>query len=892
MAKDKLAVYQEKRDFSKTQEPSGAKSVAPSARLRFVIQKHAATRLHYDLRLELDGVFKSWAVTKGPSRDPKERRLAVEVEDHPLEYGDFEGTIPKGQYGGGTVMLWDRGYWAQMDGRSPQEALRKGEFKFVMAGEKVEGSWVLVRLKPDRQRGGKRTNWLLIKHRDGYEKEGEADALLAEDRSVASGRTMEEVAVGKGRAPKPFMAKRQTKRFGARAVWQSNHNEADPEKPPPAPPALKTVKGRAAPKKAMPKFVPPQLCKLVGRPPAGDGWAHEIKLDGYRMQLRVVDGQATLRTRKGLDWTDKYEPIAKAAAALPDCIIDGEIVALDHNGAPDFAALQAAMSESTVKDLVFFAFDLLFDRGKDLREQPLAKRKVLLEPLIKEARTDPIIRYVDHFVSSGDAVLRSACRMSLEGIISKRLDAPYRSGRADSWTKSKCRAGHEVVIGGWATTNGRFRSLLVGVNKGDHLIHVGRVGTGFGQDTVLGLLRELKKFRCKECPFTGINAPRRERNVNWVEPVLVAEIEFAGWTADGLVRQAAFKGLRLDKSAQEVVAEKPAKAANVKLPKPAPASKPFGARGKHSNVVMNVPISNPDKPLWPDTGKGPVTKLDLAHYYEAVADWIIPHIKGRPSSIIRMPDGINGQRFYQRHAMPGMSNLIELTTVSGDRKPYIRIDRPEGLIAVGQIAGMELHPWNCEPGEPEKPGRFVFDLDPAPDVPFDRVVEASLEIRERLKSVGLVSFCKTTGGKGLHVVTPFSVPDHGRLGWDEAKAFARELCMQMANESPDRYLLNMAKKERNGRIFLDYLRNDRMSTAVAPLSPRGRDGAPVSMPLTWSQVKKGLDPARFTLLTVPALIVKSSAWREYCDAEMPLIEAMKSLVARQVKRPMSLRQAA
>ncbi len=775
----KLGAYQAKRDFSKTKEPSGATSVAPSERLRFVIQKHAATRLHYDLRLELDGVFKSWAVTKGPSRDPKERRLAVEVEDHPLDYGDFEGTIPKGQYGGGTVMLWDRGYWAPVDGRSPQEALRKGELKFAMAGEKVEGSWVLVRLKADPDKGGKRTNWLLIKHHDGYEKEGDEDALLAADRSVASGRTMEQIAVGKGRPPKPFMAKSQ-KRFRADAIWQSNRDESVEKKSGPRRVAKKTApRTKTA---SMPDFVSPQLCKLVERPPAGSEWAHEIKFDGYRMQLRVEGGAATLRTRKGLDWTEKYLPIANAASALPDCLVDGEIVALDQNGAPDFAALQAALAEGKVGDLVFFAFDLLFREEQDLRDLPLGRRKEALKALLRASRTGPTIRFVEHFVSGGEAVLQSACRMSLEGIVSKRLSAPYRSGRGDNWTKSKCRAGHEVVIGGWAATNGRFRSLLVGVNKGEEFIYTGRVGTGFGQDAVARLLPALKAHPAKKSPFTGANAPRRERSVNWVDPVLVAEIEFAGWTADGLVRQAAFKGLRLDKDAAEVVAEKPAKTEATPSPALATASARVGTRPPaRPNVVMNVPVSNPDKPLWPDAGEGAITKLDLALYYEAVADWIIEHIRGRPCSIIRMPDGINGERFYQRHGMQGTSNLIELTTVSGDRKPYIQIDRPEGLIAVAQIAGLELHPWNCQPGNPEVPGRFVFDLDPAPDVPFDQVVEAALEIRDRLKSVGLISFCKTTGGKGLHVVTPFSVPKSGSLGWEEAKAFAHELCARMAN---------------------------------------------------------------------------------------------------------------
>ncbi len=890
-----LASYQAKRNFQKTAEPSGTKPVASSTRSRFVIQKHAATRLHYDLRLELDGVFKSWAVTKGPSRDPKEKRLAVEVEDHPLDYGDFEGTIPKGQYGGGTVMLWDRGYWAPMDDRSPQEGLRKGELKFVMAGQKVEGSWVLVRLKFDRERGGKRTNWLLIKHHDGYEKEGDADALLADDRSVASGRTMDEIAAGKGRAPRPFMtkaAKGDEKRFEADAVWQSKQRETASENPRST--KRETVKkgsqssalyDRPPKASAMPDFVPPQLCRLVARPAGGEDWAHEIKFDGYRIQMRVEGGEARLRTRKGLDWTSRYPPIAEAASGFPDSIVDGEIVALDHNGAPDFAALQAAMSDGMVENLVFFAFDLLFRDGEDLRSLPLVERKAALEALIASSEVGPKIRFVEHFVSGGDAVLRSACRMSLEGIISKQLNAPYRSGRSDSWTKSKCRAGHEVVIGGWATTNGSFRSLLVGVNNGEHFVYVGRVGTGFGQNAVTRLLPELKAHPRKTSPFTGTNAPRRERGVNWVEPVLVAEIEFAGWTSDGLVRQAAYKGLRLDKPANEVIAEKPAKPEKTEVRKPALVSpRTASTKSGGANVVMNVPISNPDKPLWPDDGKGALTKLDLALYYEAVGDWIVDHIKGRPCSIIRMPDGIAGERFFQRHAMPGTSNLITLTAVSGDRKPYIQVDRPEGLIAVAQIAGIELHPWNCEPDHPETPGRFVFDLDPAPDVPFHRVIEAAVEIRDRLKAFGLVSFCKTTGGKGLHVVTPFSVPKSGNLGWDEAKAFAREVCVQMASDSPESYLINMAKKQRTGRIFLDYLRNDRMSTAVAPLSPRGRKGAPVSMPLKWSQVKKGLDPARFTIRTAPALIAKSPAWRDYCEAERPLLDAMKKLAARVSKQ--------
>ncbi len=869
MPRSKLGKYKSKRDFEKTAEPSGG-AVSPSRRLRFVVQKHEATRLHYDFRLELDGVFKSWAVAKGPSLDPHDKRLAVEVEDHPLAYGDFEGTIPKGQYGGGTVQLWDRGYWV-VEGPTPAEkALRNGDLKFKLDGGRLHGSWVLVRMRSDRFKG-KRNNWLLIKHRDAFADEANADALLADDRSIASGRPMAQIAAGAGRSPKPFMMKNGTA-AEPDAVWKTHkQSTAAPRKNSQAP-----APGKSA---AMPDFVPPQLCTLVQRPASGPGWVHEIKFDGYRMQLRVEGGIAVLRTRTGLDWTERFQAIAKAAKDLPDCLIDGEIVALDQDGAPDFAALQVALSDGDTDELIFFVFDLLFADGKDLRPLALADRKARLQALLKAGtKRNALIRYVEHFATGGEAVLRSACRMSLEGIVSKRLDAPYESGRGGTWTKAKCRAGHEVVIGGWSETKGRFRSLLVGVHRRDRLVYVGRVGTGYGQATVSRLLPRLKKLEAEASPFSGANAPRAENEVHWVKPVLVAEIEFAGWTGDGMVRQAAFKALREDKPAKEVEAETPAEAETTPLAQPKAKARMNAAAASGPNVVMSVPISKPDKALWPDGGDGePVTKLDLAHYYETVGSWMIAHIKGRPCSIVRAPDGIGGEHFFQRHAMPGMSHLLELITVAGDRKPYLQIDRVEGLAAVAQIAAVELHPWNCRPRHPDQPGRFVFDLDPAPDVPFDRVVTAALELRERLDTVGLAGFCKTTGGKGLHVVVPLAAAKAGKLGWPEAKAFAQALCAHMAADSSDRYLVKMAKKARTGRIFLDYLRNDRMATAVAVLSPRAREGAPVSMPLQWPQVKKGLNPRQFTLRTAPRLIARSKAWADYDDAARPLLDAMKRL---------------
>jgi bifunctional non-homologous end joining protein LigD len=562
-ASRKLSKYRAKRDFKKTAEPSGARSVPISKALRFVIQKHAARRLHYDLRLELGGVFKSWAVTRGPSLDPADKRLAVEVEDHPLDYGDFEGTIPAGEYGGGTVQLWDRGYWTPEGDESPEQALKAGDLKFTLEGDKLHGSWVLVRIKNDRYGNGKRTNWLLIKHRDDFARPGDHDEVLAEDRSVASGRPMEQIKAGKGRSPKPFMlAKGGRAKSEADAVWHSNKGEAERAAGKGA--AAKSTAARGAgavgagaragakgavrgatdseepnrekvePKMGQPKhirghipaFIAPQLAKLVDRPPNGDAWGHELKLDGYRLELRVENKKATLKTRKGLDWTDKFPEIADTAKVLPDCMLDGEVCALNDKGIPSFSALQGALSDEDTGALVFFVFDMLFAKHEDLRGMPLVDRKVSLKELLDDQpkKFGDRIRYLEHVVTAGDDVLASACKMNMEGIVSKRLDAGYSSDRNGGWQKSKCRAGHEVVIGGWSSEKRDLSSLIVGVYKDDNLVPVGRVGTGFNSQNLTSLMKRLKPLEIKASPFHSKVAVPYGRDIHWVKPEFVAEI--------------------------------------------------------------------------------------------------------------------------------------------------------------------------------------------------------------------------------------------------------------------------------------------------------------------------------------------------------------------------------
>lgn len=815
-----LEAYHKKRDFAATPEPRGKPDQSAGGN-SYLIQKHAARRLHYDLRLEMDGVLKSWAVTKGPSLVPGEKRLAVHVEDHPLEYGDFEGTIPEGEYGGGTVIVWDRGQWFPIG--NAQKGYAKGHLDFEIEGDKLKGRWHLVRMA--RKPREKQENWLLIKGDDEFAR-GEDEPEIIDDRpeSIKTGRLVEEVA---GEAP----------------GWSRSGKIDRPQDEKPKPPPKSKKAG-------YPGFIVPALATLKPTAPKSAKWLHEIKFDGYRVQAHVRDGKAKLFTRSGLDWTERFgKAIPAALARLPvqEAILDGEVVAEGPGGASDFSALQADLGAGRSDRLVFYLFDLLYYDGFDLRPSTLLARKDTLGALMR--KSPHVLRYSEHFEEDGEMVLRHSCRLSLEGVVSKRRDAPYRSGRGKEWVKAKCSERQEFVVAGYtpsSTSRKAIGSLLLGYYEKGKLMHAGRVGTGFSQKMAENLFQRLARLRQDKSAYGRQLSADEARQAQFVRPELVAEVEFRAWTADGVVRHASFRGLREDKPALEVARE----------------AAPIAAADQ---AAPTVHLTHPDRLYWKEAG---VTKQGLADYYSDVWRYAAPFIVNRPLALVRCPDGVGGQCFFQKHAWRGQSPEILKAHDPEDKEPIIAIDGLPGLLGLVQGGVLEIHPWGAQLGDLDRPDFINMDLDPGPQVKWDEVIAAALEVRERLRAAGLEAFVKTSGGKGLHVVAPLKP----RARWDEVKAFTKGIADAMASDSPSRYVATMTKSKRVGKTLVDYLRNARGSTAIAPYSSRARPGAAVSMPLEWSELSAAIGPDYFTVENAPSRLaaLTRNPWEDFWTAAVPL----------------------
>jgi bifunctional non-homologous end joining protein LigD len=784
---ERLGRYRGMRDFSITPEPAGHASVSKKSRLRYYVQRHAATRLHYDFRLELEGVLKSWAVPKGPSFDPADKRLAVQTEDHPLEYGEFEGVIPEKQYGAGEVLLWDRGIWTPED-RDPLEALRKGRLHFHLEGEKLAGRWVLTRMKNHE--------WLLMKRGDGAAR-SDFDVVRERPESVK-------------RAPK---------------------------------------RATRAEKSELPQFVAPQLATLVTQPPSHGDWVYEVKHDGYRMLARFSDG-VRLFTRSGREWTSKLPHLVAALEKmkLKDSWLDGEIVVPGPDGRSSFQALQNAFEAGRDSGIVYYVFDAPFLSGRDLRPLPLLERRKRLEKALKPS---PQVRISGYLKGDAKQVLDEACKLQLEGLIGKEAGAVYVSGRAKSWIKLKCRPRQDFVIGGYTAPGGSrtgFGALLVGYyDAQEKLRFAGKVGTGFDEHLLQSLTRRLTALKRGDAPFVD---PPKERGVTWVRPALVAEVAYTEKTHEGILRQASFMGLREDLPANSVHEEK---AQRPPLP----------------NEVLGVRISHPDRIIWPKLG---IPKIELARYIEAVGERLLPHVKDRPLSLVRCPDGAEGECFYQRHLMMGASpgNLRTVRRERSSKGAYIYAATLDAVVSAVQNGAIEFHTWGATVPDIQHPDRITLDLDPDEKLPWRSLVEGTLLTKQLLDGLNLVSFLKTTGGKGLHVVAPLEP----KLGWDEVKEFTRRIAEMLARARPDLFTAKISKQRRPGKIFVDYLRNSQTASAVAAFSPRARPNAGVSVPLAWDELDAKTDlRARFNVRNVVERL-KEDPWADYWTARQSITPKM------------------
>ena len=840
-AADLLAEYNAKRDFARTKEPAGKQQSSAGGNL-FIVQKHDATRLHWDLRLEADGVLKSWAVTKGPSPDPDVKRLAVRTEDHPMAYAEFEGIIPQKEYGGGTVMLWDRGTWEPVEGKSWKD-IEKGHLHFVLHGERMQGEWLLIRLKKDSPKQ-KRENWLLRKLKDDHAKEGD---LLVEQclTSVLTERSMAEIAADEDGSFS--LEGKRGEDFIAEMAKAADHNAGS--KKPKANTNRKPRKGSAK----LPAFRKPQLATLVDAVPTGNGWMHEIKFDGYRALVAAAGDKVAVYTRNGKDWTDKFAPLVEHLRKLdlPPCLIDGEIVAPDKDGNPDFSTLQNVLkrghSEQGEGDLLeFHAFDLLELGGESLAALPNIERKERLEALL--AGAEPPVFVADHVIGAGEKLYAAMCDAGQEGIISKRIDARYSGSRSKAWVKVKCTRRQEFVIIGWKKSSAKarpFASLLVAQNEGGELVYKGNVGTGFTQDEMADLASKFARIERKTPPAEIDRAS--SRGVTWLTPKLVAEIAFSEFTADGNVRHGSYLGLRGDKRAGDVEPE------TAQAP---PEDKP------------EVTISSRDRVVFPESGQ---TKGQLADYYSAIAPVMLPFAASRPISLVRCPQGRAKKCFFQKHDSGSFGphvHQVPIAEKDGGTEDYIYIEDAGGILACVQMGTIEFHAWGSRTGDVELPERMIFDLDPDEGLDFTGVKEAATDIRARLADIGLVSFAMLSGGKGVHVVVPLT-PGHD---WDTHKDFSRRFAEALSMAEPDRFTATMSKAKRKGKIFIDYLRNQRGSTAVLPYSARARANAPVAVPIAWDELGDMANAHPFTIDDAPELLERagSKALKGWGFADQPL----------------------
>jgi len=927
-----LKTYNEKRDFRKTTEPTvqGARKPSKGAGGLYVVQKHDASRLHYDFRLEVEGVLKSWAVPKGPSEDPEVKRLAVQTEDHPLDYGDFEGVIPKDEYGGGTVMLWDWGEWEPED-ENPAAALEAGKLSFTVRGEKLSGSWALVRMQGQRSDEGR--NWLLIKHDDDVVDRRRKPAVEAKPDSVKTGRSLREIAEDEGDRWHVKKAARHdggsgrgggdggTKATGsskgssesskrssasdgrgsrggggvskreAKAVLSAERSASA---------EAGTKRGRSSKKlklgdvegaKAATTLREPRpsLCTLVGAAPEGDGWIHEIKVDGYRLLARKTASGARLVTRTGKDWTDRFGPVARAIESLrvEEAIIDGEACIVDDDGRTSFQGLQNAIKAERYGRLRLFAFDLLFLDGYDLTECSLLDRKRLLRGVIpSDEGEDATLRYTDHIVGGGAAVYEQACELGLEGVICKKADSRYTQKRTRSWLKVKCSKRQEFVIVGFTEPGGsrkHFGSLLLGAHdENGELVYAGKVGTGFSDATLRSIGGKLRSTERTTCPLSTEPGRSETKDARWVTPELVGEVEFTEWTSDGRLRHPAFQGLREDKEADAVRIERAESgsargesgekngtgdAKDDRATKRSQAGGSSDAKNGRARIA-GVSLSSPDRVLYPEQG---LTKRDLAAYFAEHAEWILTYVADRPLSTVRCPSGRTGECFFQKHVRETFASEhitpIEVKE-SGETREYIGVHKVEGLVTLAQFGVLEIHPWGSKKDKLDKPDSVTFDLDPDEGLAFDDVKDAALMLRDLLDDLGLRSFVKTTGGKGLHVLAPLTRTS----GWDEAKSFASDIAKGVAAGRPKKFVATMSKEKRRGKIFIDYLRNARGSTSVAAFSPRARAQAPVSTPLGWDELGSLDSPARYTVANVGRRLasLKGDPWADYHTARQSL----------------------